>query len=168
MRTLTIKKGGGGGWSDGWNHATITKAEYGTYNGTRFIDVWFEGYPDSLNLRVYETKNQEGEEFAIGQLFRFANAGIVEGLEGPDGNIVVKLSDEPDNLRGKSLNIFLHKDGEYSRVLKQVAPTVFSNAVDSFKDNDVSFWKSKAERFYKERVAPKLTTANAEADGIPY
>ena len=155
MRTLTIKKGGGGSFHQGWNTATISRAEYGTYNGTRFIDVWFDGFPESLNMRVYEQKNKEGEEFAIGQLFRFANAGIVEGLEGPDGNVVVKLSDEPENLKGSALNIYLYKDGEYSRVLKQTAPTVFENSVDSFSENDVIFWRGKAEQYYQKYVANK-------------
>ena len=152
MRTLTIKKGGGGNFHPGWNTTTITRAEYGTYNGSKFIDVWFDGYPESLNMRIYETRNKDGEEFAVGQLFRFANAGIVEGLEGPDGNMVVKLSDEPENLNGCTLNIYLYKDGDYFRILKQTAPTVFNNAVDTFNDDDIVFWQKKAEAYYHKYV----------------
>ena len=33
MRTLTIKTGGGGNFHQGWNTATIQRAEYGDYNG---------------------------------------------------------------------------------------------------------------------------------------
>ena len=152
MRTLTIKKGGGGNFHPGWNTTTITRAEYGTYNGSKFIDVWFDGFPESLNMRIYETRNKDGEEFAIGQLFRFANAGIVEGLEGPDGNMVVKFSDEPENLNGCTLNIYLYKDGDYLRILKQTAPTVFNNAVDSFNEEDITFWHKKAEAYYHKYV----------------
>jgi len=152
MRTLTIKKGGGGNFHSGWNTATVQRAEYGVYNGSKFIDVWFDGYPESLNMRIYETRNKDGEEFAVGQLFRFANAGIVEGLEGPDGNMVVKLSDEPENLNGCTLNIYLYKDGDYFRILKQTAPTVFNNAVDTFNEDDIMFWQKKAEAYYHKYV----------------
>ena len=157
MRTLTIRKGGEGSFHQGWNTAVIQKAEYGTYNGTRFIDVWFDGFPESLNMRIYEARNKEGEEFAVGQLFRFANAGIIEGLQGPDGNTIVKLSDEPDNLKGRPLNIYLYKEGQYSRVLKQPAPTVFDNAVDSFSEDDVVFWQKKAESYYHKFVLKNNT-----------
>ena len=165
MRTLTIKKGGGGNFHPGWNTATIQRAEYGTYNGSKFIDVWFDGFPESLNMRIYETRNKDGEEFAIGQLFRFANAGIVEGLEGPDGNMVVKFSDEPENLNGCTLNIYLYKDGDYLRILKQTAPTVFNNAVDSFNEDDIGFWQKKAESYYHKFVLKNGTNGTAVRDG---
>ena len=156
MRTLTVKKGGGGSWKDGWNTLTINNAAYGDYNGSKYLDVWFEGLPESLNMRVYEAKNAEGEEFAIGQIFRFANAGIMEGLEGPDGNTVIKLSDDAELLKSSQLNVFIYKDGQYSRVCKQPAPTVFENAADSFSEDDVKFWKDKAENYFQKYVKPKL------------
>ena len=156
MRTLTVKSGGGGSWNDGWNTLKITNAAYGEYNGSKYLDVWFDGLPESLNMRVYEAKNAEGEEFAVGQIFRFANAGIMEGLEGPDGNTVIKFSDEAEGLIGSVLNVFIYKDGKYSRVCKQPAPTAFENAADSFSDDDVTYWKNKAEGYFQKYVKPKL------------
>ena len=164
MRTLTIKTGGGGNFHQGWNTATIQKAEYGDYNGSKFIDVWFDGYPESLNMRIYEAHGKDGEEFAIGQLFRFADAGIIEALEGPDGNTVVKLSDEPDNLKGKMINIYIYKNGEYSRILKQTAPTIFNNVVDSFNSDDVTYWQNKAEAYFRNYVLKGSSTVGLPGD----
>ena len=158
MRTLTVKKGGGGSWKDGWNSLTISNAAYGEYNGSKYLDIWFDGLPESLNMRVYEAKNSEGEEFAVGQVFRFANAGIVEGLEGPDGNTIIKFSDNADNLKASTLNVLIYKDGQYSRICKQPAPTVFDNAADSFSEDDVKFWKQKAEAYFQKYVVPKMET----------
>ena len=57
---------------------------------------------------------------------------------------------------GKSINIYIHKDGKYSRVLNQCAPTEFENVVESFNADDVQFWKDRAEKYFKEYVQPKL------------
>ena len=46
---------------------------------------------------------------------------------------------------GTKLNILFYKDGEYTRAYSSVAPTVFTNAMDTFTDNDVAYWKQKAE-----------------------
>ena len=159
MRTLTIKKGAGeNNFAPGWKTATITKAAYGDYNGSKFLDVWFEGFHENMNMRVYAKEGQDGEEFAIGQIFRFANAGIVEGLEGPDGNTIIKFSDNADNLKASTLNVLIYKDGQYSRICKQPAPTVFDNAADSFSEDDVKFWKQKAEAYFQKYVVPKMET----------
>tara|TARA_R100001463_G_scaffold35623_3_gene77373 strand:+ start:7437 stop:7967 length:531 start_codon:yes stop_codon:yes gene_type:complete len=160
MRTLTIKSGGGGGnFTDGWNHVEITKAKYGDWEGSKYIDVWFKDFPETLNMRCYAKKGKDGEEFAIGRLFRFANAGLTEALEGDDGTKVVKLDDSADQLVGKMLHVFLHKDGEYFRVLAQPAPTEFTNQVETFKENDISYWKGKAEKYYNDYVK-KDTSSN--------
>ncbi len=156
-RTMTIKKGGGNDFSEGWKQVTISKAKYGTFNGTQFLDMWFNGYPDTFNARVYATKGKDGEEFAIGQVFRFANAGITSGLEGPEG-IVMKLDDNPELLSGKSINAYFYPDGDYSRVLKQFAPTVFSNDVESFQEKDVEYWKGAAKKYYDNYVANKTSS----------
>ena len=55
MSTLTVKKGGGGSnYTVGWHTLTVSNAKYGDYNGTKFLDVWFEGYPENFTMRVYE------------------------------------------------------------------------------------------------------------------
>ena len=151
-RTITIKKGGGSIYSPGWHDLTISKAKYNDYQGTKCIDIWFEGYPDNFNARVYAKNGKNGEEFAIGQVYRFANAGITGSLEGPDKTMMIKIDDSAEALTGCKLNGYFYKDGEYSRCLKQFAPTVFKNDVEEFNMNDVIYWKSKAEKYYQEYV----------------
>ena len=161
-RTMTINKGTGGGtdYTPGWKQLTISNAKYGDYNGTKYLDVNFEGYPENFSARVYAALDKNGEEFSIGQVFRFANAGITGGLEGPNGTKVLKMDDDPANLEGKVVNAYLYKDGKYSRVLKQFAPTVFENDVESFSDEDVTYWKGRAENYYEKYVRKSNTTAN--------
>ena len=148
-RTITINKGGGSSYEAGWKTATISRAAFGVYNDAKYLDVWFNGYPDNFNARIYE-KISNGEEWAVGQVFRFANAGITSALEGTNGKMIIKMDDNPALLAGKEVNIYLYKDGKYSRILKQFAPTVFENAAEKFTDDDVIYWKTKAHKFYTE------------------
>ena len=163
-RTLTIKKGGPSPYSEGWHTAKISSAEYGEWNDAKYIDVYFDGYSEKMNLRCYAKENKEGEEFAIGKLFRFANAGITDGLEGADGNTTIKLDDSEEALIGKEVNIFLYKDGDYSRVLKEIAPIPFKNIVEEFTDKDVDFWKGRALQYFDKYVKPKLTETEKTVD----
>ena len=143
-RTLTIKKGGPSPYSEGWHTVNISNAEYGEWDGSdgpvKYIDVYFDGYSDKMNLRVYAKSNKDGEEFAIGKIFRFANAGITDALDDGEGNMIIKMDDSPDHLIGKDVNIFLYKDGD--------------------------FWKGKALQYFDKYVKPKLNTADdvIEAD----
>ena len=152
MRTLTIKKNSGSKFSPGWKQVEIIKAVYGDYNGTKYVDCYFKDYPDSLNLRIYAKQGKDGEEFAIGRLFRFANAGITEVLNGPNGDNVVKIDDSPQSLIGKNINVYFYKDGEYSRILSSVAPTEFENQIESFSEDDITYWKSQSENYYKKYI----------------
>ena len=154
-RTMTINKGSGGIYGEGWKILTIARAAYGVFNEAKYLDVWFEGYPENVNARIYEKKTN-GEEWAIGQVFRFANAGITGGLEGPDGKLVIKMDDSPSQLAGKEVNIYLYKEGKYSRILKQFAPAPFTNVAETFSDDDVEYWKGRAEKYFTEYVKPKL------------
>ncbi|QDP60829.1 MAG: hypothetical protein Tp152DCM46671_11 [Prokaryotic dsDNA virus sp.] len=158
-RTITVNKGGGMSYESGWKTATISRAAFGVYNDAKYLDVWFEGYPDNFNARIYE-KVSNGEEWAVGQVFRFANAGITSALEGTDGKMVIKMDDNPALLAGKQVNIYLYKDGKYSRILKQFAPTVFENAAEKFTEDDVTYWKAKAKKFYNDFVMPKLNNTS--------
>ena len=154
-RTMTINKGGGSSYGEGWKTLTISRAAYGVFNEIKYLDVWFEDYPENFNARIY-SKVSNGEEWAIGQVFRFANAGITGGLEGTDGKVVIKMDDSPAQLAGKQVNVFLYKDGKYSRILKQFAPIEFENVAEKFNDSDVEYWKGRAEKYYNEYVKPKL------------
>ena len=119
MRTLTVKQGGSN-WATGWHILTVSVAKYGTYNESKFLELGFENYPDNFTLRIYAKLGKDGEEFAIGNVYRFANAGINEVLEGTGGNKVVKLDDSAEQIIGKQLNIFFYKDGEYTRASGKV------------------------------------------------
>ena len=164
-RTMTINKGGGGtNYEPGWKELTISRAAYGVYNDMQYLDVWFEGYPENLNARIYAKKGTNGEEFAIGQVFRFADAGITGALDGADGKMVIKMDDNPALLAGKQVNAYFYKDGKYSRILKQFAPAVFQNAAEEFKEKDVEYWKGKAEKYYTEYVLPKVKTDTEESN----
>ena len=158
MRTLTVKQNSGGNWGAGWHELTISTAKYGDYNGSKFLELGFKDYPENFTLRIYAKKGKDGEEFAIGNVFRYANAGITEVLEGTGGDKVVKLDDSAENMVDKTLNIFFYKDGEYTRAYSSVAPTVFENAIDKFTEKDVEFWKSKAETRFNNYTPGSAST----------
>ena len=161
MRTLTVKQGGSV-WTTGWHTLTVTAAKYGTYNESKFLELGFKDYPDNFTLRIYAKKGKDGEEFVIGNVFRFANAGIAEVLEGTGGDKVVKIDDSAEQMVDKSLNIFFYKDGEFTRAYSSVAPTVFENAIDTFTENDVEFWKDKAETRFRN-YTPGSNNTNGTA-----
>ena len=154
----------------GWKEVTVSNAKYDDYNGSRFIDVNFDGYPGSLRLRVYESVNKTtGEEWRIGQLFRFANAGITGGLEGANGSMVMKIDDNAANLKGKTLNVYFYKKGEYTEVYRDFAPSVFKNDVEEFNENDVSYWKGRTEKNFKEYNGSSThNTASEESFDDPF
>tara|TARA_R100001594_G_scaffold1363_3_gene5907 strand:+ start:827 stop:1384 length:558 start_codon:yes stop_codon:yes gene_type:complete len=161
---MTVSKGGGGvSYGEGWKTLTISRAAYGVFNDAKYLDVWFEGYPENFNARIY-AKVSNGEEWAIGQVFRFANAGITGSLEGTDGKMVLKMDDNPSQLASKEVNVYLYKDGKYSRILKQFAPTTFTNQAESFSEDDVEYWKGRAVKYFKEYVQPKIN--DSEQEGV--
>ena len=168
MRTLTIKQGGSS-WATGWHILTVSTAKYGTYNDSKFLEIGFSDYPDNFTLRIYAKKDpKSGEEFVIGNVFRFANAGITEVLEGTGGDKVVKLDDSAEQMVGKKLNIFFYKDGDYTRAYSSVAPTVFENGIDTFTESDVEFWKGKAEtRFHNYTPGNGTVSTNGTTDTLP-
>ena len=163
MRTLTVKQGGSN-WATGWHILTVSTAKYGTYNESKFLELGFENYPDNFTLRIYAKLGKDGEEFAIGNVYRFANAGINEVLEGTGGNKVVKLDDSAEQMVGKQLNIFFYKDGEYTRAYSSVAPTVLENAIDTFTERDVEYWKGKAETRFSNYTPSGASMSNTTAD----
>ena len=98
--------------------------------------------------------------------------------------LIVNAIEKSKLIPGKDIVICLdvaanelkNKDGKYSRVLNQAAPTEFQNVVESFSADDVEFWKKRAEKYYTEYVQPKLKTKNedvstsdsSESDDIPF
>ena len=171
IKTMSASSGGSK-FEEGWHQVTISKAEYGEWTGTKFIDVWFNDYPENFTLRIYAKKGKDGEEFAIGNVFRFANAGITEVIEGTGGDKVVKLDDSAENMVGQSLNIFFYKDGDYTRAYSSVAPTVFENGIDTFTESDIEFWKGKAETRFRNYtpgngVVNTVKSDNGTTDTLP-
>ena len=171
--TMTVKKGGGGSFAPGWHKVTTRKASYGSLeNGAKFIDVWFNEFPsDNFNMRMYAKTSKDGEEFAIANLFRHANAGILEVVDNDSGgDSVVKIDDAATNMVDKTFNIFLYKnDDGYYRVLAKIAPDKYEGKLDTIKENDVEYWKGKAEDYYKTWVLPNLASKVAEqTDDVPF
>ena len=160
IKTMTHNSGGGT-WSEGWHQLTIEAAEYGDWNGTKFIELWFEGYPKTFKLRVYEAHNKEThEEFALAKLFKLANAGIIDKVKSPSGKEAIQYDDEASGLVGKQINGYFYKDGEYVRVSDRIAPVVQQGNILSYTEDDVHFWKGVTEKY----VASKKLNAPAVAD----
>ena len=81
MAVLTVKKGANqfADLSTGWKEVTIVGAKRGQYdnNGTKYIDITFEGYPENVKLRAHQKFNKKtNEEFVVLNIFRNANAGV--------------------------------------------------------------------------------------------
>ena len=153
IRTVTGGTGGSVDYTAGWKELTIKNAKYGTYNSNKYIDIWFEDYPDNLNCRAYEAINkQTKEEFRIANWFKFANAGIQEIIDNDSNRPVITYDDDPGNLVGSKINVFFYKeqknDREYARIWREPAPTVMDTDKMSFTEKDVLYWKDRAERSY--------------------
>ena len=84
-------------------------------------------------------------------------------------NIIIKsvtIDDNPNLLRDHKLNVYLYpdpKNPKNNRDLKQPAPTVFENEIETFSETDVKFWMDKAESYYEKYV--KNPTSNT--NGVP-
>ena len=114
-------------------------------------------------LMVAREVNTDREEHADRSLYVKGNAF----LEGDDGTKVIKLDDSPEQLRGKNLNIFLYKDGEYYRILTQPAPTEFVNQIEEFKENDISYWNGRAEKYYNDYIKKNSNGSGDPFSGMP-
>jgi len=153
---------------EGWQEVTINDAVYGEWEGHRFIDVFFEELPRALNLRVYETFNSyTGEEFAIGNVFRFANAGLERVEYKKDGTLNVVINDDPRLLLGKKLSVFLYKEESgYFRILNRFAPgKPYSNEYEIMDELRIGYFRRKAEDYYQQYVSSRIA---AEKESTPF
>jgi len=147
-RTISIGEVGSN-YDAGWHELTIRAAKYGKHQDSAYLDVWFEDYPENFNMRTWaKTSDKNQEEWCIARLFRFANAGIVEALE-EDGKKRATLNDDAEQLIGKKINILFFKEeatdgNEYGRPYLVPAPTVFTNAVETFTEANVASLKRSA------------------------
>ena len=165
MAVKTMAKNTGTGqYNAGWHELTISKATDVQWNDKRAIDLNFEGYPDNMHHRVFETNNKTtGEEFKIANLFRFACAGIISVLNDPTGkNPVIQYDDEVNNLVGTRVNVFFVKEAsttdgkEYSRTFDLV-PVVQETEHLTYTEDDVARLKNSIEKQYSKRTT---TTPN--------
>ena len=149
---ITLKESSGGSYPEGWQSVTVSKAEKGDYNGTLYYDLWFNSYPDNLKCRVWETKNKDGEEFSISNLFRYSNPEILEENEA-DGKKSIKIDDSPMALQGKNLQVLFYKNGNgYTEVAQKVVPaSPFQNTIDNITSEKIDGMKQSAERYINSR-----------------
>ena len=177
MKTLTIKQGGANleAYNEGWHEFTVKTAKYAKGDGSPYLTMTFVEAPDNFNCRIYEVKNRDGEEFAIANVFRFANAGIQEEvLTNSDGSDtkVLQLDDKPEHLIGKKLNVLVYKieneQGSFSRCFKQVAPTVLEGVAETFTKDNVDYFKGQAVRQWNQyRPNEAKYDALDERTGLP-
>ena len=189
VKTMPVSSGTGQ-YNVGWHDLLITKAEYGVWKrpdntDKKYIDLWFDGYPDHMNLRIYEVVNKvTGEEFKIANLFRYANAGIIEVLNDPTGTKpIIQYDDDAVNLVGKHIHTYFYKEQktgkEYVRIFDTVAPVEQEGEHISWTADQVASLKTSAEKNYHrvhETVAngtvientPITTTTATQTDDIPF
>ena len=149
MLTLSVKEGID--LPKGWHTVSISEAVDGEHNGTRYIDLHFKGMPENLKCRIWSAVNKEtGEDFGIGNLFHFADAGIVETHDGS-----LSIDDNAKHLKGKALNIFFYEnENGYTDAAQRVVPIVR----DGFSETYVEKLKTKAETWVNGRKTTKTTT----------
>ena len=149
---IVVTKKEGGGYSEGWKTVTISDASKGDFNGSKYVDLHFEGYPDNLKCRVWEARSQDGEEFSVSNMVRYTNPNILEEMD-KDGTAAANLDDTPAGLKGKSLQVLFYKKANgYSEVSQKVAPAVpFQNIVDNFDENRIARIKESAETYQARR-----------------
>ena len=158
-------------FAEGWKSVEISKCKTGDYNGTRFYDLWFQGLPDTLNCRVWESRNKYGEEFSIANLIRYSNPDIIEEMDGNDGKAVIKVDDSPNSLVGKKLQVYIFKNAEgYSRISQKVVPDApFKNPVNNVTEETIKALKSSTERWESSKKTNAAPVANGKVeDQIPF
>ena len=168
---ITVTKSTGGGYDEGWKTVTISNATKGDYSGSKYIDLFFEGYPETLKCRVWEARSGEGEEFQITNMVRYSNPTILEEMD-KDGTIAANLDDTPAGLKGKSLQVLFYKKANgYSEISQKVAPAKpFQNVVDTYDDNRIARIKESAEKYQARRneangVTTETTTEGTSSNG---
>ena len=170
---IVVTKKEGGGYDEGWKTVTISNASKGDFNGSKFIDLFFEGYPETMKCRVWEARNKDGEEFSVTNMVRYANPTILEEMDN-DGTTAASLDDSPNGLKGKSLQVLFYKKANgYSEISQKVAPAVpFENIVDNFTAERIERIKTSAEAYTKKRLEAngeiKTETTKTSTDEVPW
>jgi len=160
--------GGEGKFNDGWHELTITHAEYGVYKNVkgdkRYITLHFDGYPDNMDLRIYEVVNKEtNEEFKLSGLFKYANAGIMGVLKDPTGKRpVIQYDDEATNLVDRKINVLFYKETKtgngYTRMFESVAPIEQEGEHLSYTADQVTSIQFGIEKNLEKMLGKTTTT----------
>ena len=175
MGIVVTKKEGGGGYEEGWKTVTISEVVKGDWNGSKYIDLHFESYPESLKCRVWEARNKDGEEFSVSNMVRYCDPIILEEMD-KDGTTAANLDDSPNGLKVKSLQVLFYKKANgYSEISQKVAPAVpFQNIVDNYDDNRITRIKESAEAYQAKRneangiVTETTETTETKSDEQPW
>ena len=171
VKTMSANSGGDGKFEDGWHELTIETASYGVYKATtgdkNYVNLTFEGYPDNMDLRIYEVTNKStGEEFKIANLFKYANAGILGVLQDPTGKKpVIQYDDEAEGLVGKKVNVLFYKERKtgkgYTRMFDSIAPVEQTGEHLSYTADQVSGIKTGIEKNLEKMLSSHTTTGYA-------
>ena len=90
--SIILQKSTSNNYAEGWHNVTVSKAAKGAYGESKYIDLRFETFPDNLKCRVWEARNQEGQEFSISNMIRYSNPTILEEGE-VNGDTVATVDD---------------------------------------------------------------------------
>ena len=158
---ITVKESSGTSFGEGWKNVTISQAKRGDYNGSGFVDLWFEDYPETLKCRVWEARGQDGQEFSVSNMIRSCNPDVLDEKETEDGTKVASLDDSPASLKGKKLQVLFYKNANgYAEVSQKVAPAVpFENVVDKYTEDRKSNIKAAAEKYLANRQQATTNTS---------
>ena len=153
MAVKTMQMSTGASYNEGWHEVTIREATEGIWKGSKgdskYIDLLFENYTDTMKIRMFEVRNKEtNEEFKLANLFRHAMAGIINKLDDPTGKKpILQYDDDVVNLVGTHINAFIFKNkGGYSEFFDTVAPVEQEGEHYSFTADQVVTLKASAEK----------------------
>mgnify|MGYP006409294889 CR=1 FL=1 len=151
---ITVTESTGTSYGEGWKTVTISEAEKGDYNGSGFVDLWFEDYTETLKCRVWEARSKDGEEFSVANMIRSCNPDVLEEHTSADGKNVASLDDSPASLKGKKLQVLFYKNANgYAEVSQKVAPAApFENIVDKYTEERINNIKAAAERYQANKT----------------
>ena len=161
--SIIVTKSSGGGYDEGWKTVTISEAVKGNYNESKYIDLFFEEYSETIKCRVWEARNKDGEEFSVTNMVRYSDPEILEEMD-KDGTAAASLDDSPTGLKGKSLQVLFYKKANgYSEISQKVAPAKpFQNIVDNFDENRITRIKQSAEKYQARRNEANGITAGTQ------
>lgn len=129
----------------GWQTVTISKAVDGEHNDKRVVDLYFEDLPESVNCRIWSANDvKTGENYGIGNLFLYANAGVTVESDG------ISIDDNTDHLVGKKINVLFYENAKgYTDIVPRIVPI----SGDMFNDKKVAGIKAGAQKWLDKKMS---------------